>query len=524
MRRFLESATDLIRGSNPGVPGMMGILYPALSLFCGLLVAQILATLQVYGSNQALYRHMTAIAGAGYLPIPNSKVMATLPGLGPAALGGLFFTLSVGAGLSVLGLVTAALWHTVFKRRRLMLWPLIVLWLGVLVTVNLNGFCPMASTYFVFVPMSAFCVASRFMPFEVKRVYRLTRCMFILGFFGLVICWAPLLGRDHLFTDIRDRLLLSNCPGTKINDFYYRYTRYPSVVLESMNQKLLKTCTLDGVKSPALKRSLRQVLLNHDYLPVTKYAGADLDIVERKSGLVLNHQGTPILSVSPASLRLRPGRVLDTFSSRTDRHVYFRMFTFAFLFIGLPLLVYLLLHTLLAGLLYPVVGFWRASVTASMLCVVGGVVLMIPLHRHMRAVTSSNMARILGAEAWQERIEALKTIQKTGAEISRFEAYARLPAGPYVPERYWFVKALGASRTPETYTDLLKFLHDPHPNVVAVTFHSLAMRNDRDGVSRILKAIQNSDHWYIQRYAYRALRALGWTQSPKAVVQTIRPS
>jgi HEAT repeat protein len=85
-------------------------------------------------------------------------------------------------------------------------------------------------------------------------------------------------------------------------------------------------------------------------------------------------------------------------------------------------------------------------------------------------------------------------------------------ASPHIPERYWLVRALGVSRKLETYQDLLGFLNDPQPNVVSKAFHALGQRGDRRAVREIIKRIEISDDWDNQWYAYKALRALGWTQ------------
>ena len=81
--------------------------YPARALLLGLLVAQVIAAIQVYLSNLDLYRNLSLIKAAGYLTIPNQGTMPGLQDFAPAFLGGLFFTLSVGAGLTLLSIGAA---------------------------------------------------------------------------------------------------------------------------------------------------------------------------------------------------------------------------------------------------------------------------------------------------------------------------------------------------------------------------------------------------------------------------------
>jgi len=82
-------------------------LYAAKVILLGLLTAQVLSTIQVYLSNAGLYSKLTSIRDAGYLAVPNQQVMDSLLELGPAFFGGLFFTLTVGASLSLVSFAAA---------------------------------------------------------------------------------------------------------------------------------------------------------------------------------------------------------------------------------------------------------------------------------------------------------------------------------------------------------------------------------------------------------------------------------
>jgi len=123
-----------------------------------------------------------------------------------------------------------------------------------------------------------------------------------------------------------------------------------------------------------------------------------------------------------------------------------------------------------------------------------------------------DLTEALESERWQKRVAALKIIQQKGIEVGDFQAYQGMLRSPHIPERYWLVRALGVSKQPETYKDLLAFLDDPHPNVVCMAFYALGRRRDKRAVSEIIKRIETSDDWYNQWYAYKALRTLGWRQ------------
>ena len=138
--------------------------YPFLVLLFGLFTAQAISTAQVYLSNAELYRTLVAVKNAGYLPIPNERTMPYLQQFGPAFFGGLFFTLTVGAGLSLITLSAAWAWDRFFRRERIVIIFYSLLWLGSLVAANYRGFSPMVTLYFVFIPLVVFGAASKWIP------------------------------------------------------------------------------------------------------------------------------------------------------------------------------------------------------------------------------------------------------------------------------------------------------------------------------------------------------------------------
>jgi hypothetical protein len=315
----------------------------------------------------------------------------------------------------------------------------------------------------------------------------------------LALLWTSQLD-SHFFVDFRDVLLLSNPVGTKINDFYYDYTLFPAEVFKSLDQKILKTCSLQNFeKRPLLTRAERE-LLNYDYLVVGTDDAVDLKVVEDGDMLVFKNGE-------------RTGTVLHEFSAKSDKQGLFRQLTFFSLVIGLPLTLYVILHTLIRLLCYFFLDGRASSLIASILCLIVGLSILIPfLYMRGTDIELKDVPQALASESWQERVAALKIIEQKGLEISGFQPYPHLLASPHIAERYWLVRGLAVSRRPETYRDLLAFLDDPHPNVVSMAFYGLGQRGDRRGVSEILKRIKTSDHWYNQWYAYKALRGLGWKQ------------
>jgi len=484
-----------------------------MALLAGLVAAQIIATLQVYLSNRSLYQTLAVIKDAGYLIVPNEQFMGLFHEPAPAVYGGLFFTLSAGAGISLLSLASAWAWDRIFSRKPLPLILLLLFWAGSMAAMNWKGISPLATAYFAVIPPLVFRVTLRWMSHQTGDAPRSSAPVHLITLSLLASLWAPQLNND-IFLDFRDRVLLSNTFGAMITDFYYRYTLYPAEVFKSLDQKLLKTCSLDLVGKKPLKKLLEAKLVGRDYLPIEGNGRVDLKIRTSGRDLYLENRGRVILKTPPNAFLSAPDEVLKRFSSKTDRDFLFRQFTYYSLLIGLPVTLYLFLYSILLFFLSWCVDLRTASVTAAIFCFLTGVSLLMPLWiGHGQPIEKDHVDRLLTSGGWQERVAALKYVRQNWLDAAGLPSYQRILSSPRIPERYWLATALSASRSPETYEDLLRLIDDPSPSVACMAFQSLGRRGDRGAAAEILKRIQTSDHWYTQWYAYRALKELGWKQT-----------
>jgi len=482
-------------------------------LLPGLFIAQVIATIQVYLSNAGLYRALIAINDAGYLAVPNRHVMAHLGEFGPAFFGGLFFTLTVGAGLSVLAFAAAWMWDRGFSRNRFSLGFFLVLWVGCLVLVNLKGLCPVSASYFLFVPPVVFAAALKWMPERTAEKTRRGEIFHIIPLILLAFMWAPMVG-SNVFLDIRDSFLLSDSTGKWVNDFYYNYTLYPAEAFKSLNQKMIRTCDLGQAGMGPAANLVKEKLLRHDYFPIKGYSKADLEISREDGLLVFKNKGKDVLRRLPKDFLSRSGSILREFSLKTDRYSFFRKFIFLCLLTGSPVLLYIILRTLFFLILTPFVSPVRASAMASVLCfLTGGALLILLYSGSARVVNAGNLSEAMESENWKDRVAALKFAEQKGIDVSNFNAYEKMLKSPHVPERYWLVQAMSKSRKPEAGRDLLILLDDPHRNVVCMVFYALGRRGNSAVTGEIMRRIETSGDWYTQWYAYRALRALGWKQA-----------
>jgi len=488
---------------------MSRYFYIIKTLLLGLFTAQIIAFIQVYLSNADLYRNLIAIEDAGYLVVPNQQIMALLHEFGPAFFGGLFFTLTLGAGLSILTLAVVWVWDRFFSRNKFFLILFFLFLIGCVAGVNHRGFCPMVTSYFIVIPAVIFVFALKWMPAKDRQSVLLH--LIPLALLGLLWIFQM---NNNMFYDIRDNLLLSNSLGTKINNLYYKYTLYPAQVFKTLSQKTLKTCDLEHIKEGSSAALLERELLKHDYLNLGKDGKVDLKISQEENILVFENRGKIILQTSIKDFLSRPAILLKEFSLKSDRHYFFRQVVLFSLLTGSSITLYIICHALFSLVLRVFLDLRTSLIIASTLCFLAGAAFLVPFYFNTdKKLDTKDLAKAMESERWQERVAALKIIEQKGIEAGNFKAYQKMSASPHTLERYWLAGALGVSRRSETYKDLLVFLNDPQPNVVCMAFYALGQRGDTRAVKEIIKSINGSDHWYNQLYAYKALRTLGWKQN-----------
>jgi hypothetical protein len=204
------------------LPKRLNSLYPFTALLLGMIVAQVLATVQVYLSNRDLFDSLMAIKDAGYLTVPNQNVMQGLKGFTPALCGGLFFTFSIGAGISFFTLALVWVWDRLFIRKQYLLYFYLSLWLLGLIALNFHGFKPFATLYFLMMPPAVFVTAARSLSYLNKQNRHRNEIIHIIPvvILALFLFWQA---DGRMFSDFRDIFLLSNPVGSRINDFYYKY-------------------------------------------------------------------------------------------------------------------------------------------------------------------------------------------------------------------------------------------------------------------------------------------------------------
>ena len=489
---------------------MRRCFYMAGVLVSGILTAQLIATLQVYLSNSSLYENLIVLREAGYLTVPNTVIMLGLKKIGPACLGGLFLSLTVGAGLSIISFVLAWVWDRILRRDKAVFVFFVFLWLASVVCVNLKCFSPLNSAYFIFVPVVVFAATVRWMPEKKEQTGWRGVWIHLVPFILLFSLWAVLIDRN-LYIHFRDNVLLSNPVGAAINRFYYKYTLYPAEVIKGYEQKLLKSCRIEAVENKDAARSLERVLRRYNYLAVGGSKPVDLEVMQRDDTLRFINHGREVLTTTAQAFFAAPDKSLTEFSRRCDCNNLFRNIIFVSLLLGQSIFSYIIVRTVFCFIACLFFEYRISSIMASCLCLLVGVLLLLPLFPEDEKNAAENEpAQILETGNTRERIAVLKRMMEKRMDSGSFPGYRKILQSPSVPERAWLAKALGASRNPVTYPDLITLLDDPDPNVTYAAYQALGRRGERRGIKEILNRIETSDHWYEQLYAYKSLRALGW--------------
>ena len=495
---------------------MKRIIYPGVVLAAGLLVSQAVFFFLVLHSNVQLHDKLLALASAGYLIVPNAHVLPELTRIPAAFFGALFFTFTIGAGLSIVSLFAAWLYRRVFRGSIRFVVFLAVAWAVLIAAVNMGGFSLAGTVSIAVIPPFVFVFAVRQMPLNARPQGRLVAALQIVAVIVVALAWLPKTDRD-VFIEIRDNLLLTNTVGKAFNDFYYSYTLYPAKLIKTPGQKLMAPVCTGGIRDENLKRRIEDTLVGYDYLPVAQNSPCDLYIDQETESLALSNRKNAVIQTSTAAFFDSPGKVLGEFSENTDTQSYFRMIIFYSLFSALPLSLFLLVHAFFAALLFIVSPVFLRHAMASMLCMLIGVGAALPLYAspdHKMASPDDIRAGLI-SDDWRHQRSALRAIGEASAEPVRYHrlhAHDHLARSPYVPVRYWYASALGDSRHPEAVNILIRMLDDPHPNVACTAYFGLGRSGGRQAIDEIKRRITESDHWYVQWYAYMSLRRLGWTQ------------
>lgn len=507
-------------------------------LLSGLLVAQIVATLHVWLSNQVLAANLAALKSAGYFIIPNPLVDPPLTSLNAALSGAIFFTLTIGAGITLVAIGLTYYWTVSLKKiddpsavqsnataipdkirfkkiRRSPYIPSIgaFMVLYLLIYLNMVGICVVESLYLIIIPLVVVPLTYRWAAKSCSKTHLRQIFISLTPIVMLTLIWASQWDQD-LFIRIRDHLLLESRVGRMINDFYYRYTLYPAEVFKPLSQKMLRTCRFINFNDTNQTAEIEALLRNQDYLVVPNTHTADLSIRAKGLKLILTTKGASPTPIDIRKFLTSSTHILADLSQKNDTKAFFRVLVFYALIFGFPITLYAIFY----GLSYWLLTFFtrplNASIITALLCFLIGLTLLMPLWNsktETEQLNDPNAALI--SKRFQIRVATLRNIYNQKLEMADLYNYKKSMKSRHISERYWLARALSVSKDSNTYKDLFILLNDSQPIVQCQALYALGNRNRSSAITPIYNFLKTSDHWYIQWYGYKALRRLGWVQS-----------
>ncbi len=488
-------------------------LFPVVEMLAAMAVAQAVAAIQVHLSNRALLATVQAAAAAGYLPVPNRRLWPELAGLESAFHGGVFFTLSAGAGLGLLAALAGAS-SAVFRLR---LAPMLVAWAGLLLFMNAEGFAPFATLYALLVPPVAFGLGRRGFREGDKAAWNEVLLTRLLPIALLALAWFSQNDRE-IFTAIRDRLLLSNPVGEAVHDYYYRWTLYPAEAFKSPAQKQLRTVWLRSDPAAGDSAAVAAALAGCDVLPLAGAAGAQFEAEAAGGVLRFGRPGGGLLAQTTiAAFLAAPEAFLQEAFQAADRQAPFRRFVFAAFLLGFPTTLYLVAFgfaRLQAAVFLPL-GGRAAGAFAALLCFALAVWLFAFFVREGRdpeAPPAGQAAERLSPPVPQGA-QALRALLARGRDLTAIPGWEKLAHSPDPRVRGLLARGLAVSPSPSAAPVLERLLADPQLHVRTAAIEALARRGGRFSRERLPAVLEHSPFWYEQFYAYRALRSLGWKQA-----------
>jgi hypothetical protein len=276
---------------------------------------------------------------------------------------------------------------------------------------------------------------------------------------------------------------------------------------------MIKTCHIEKGADPSLEKTLANLLARRNYLTVENSRDVDLKIVPTGKTLHFKHGQKVVIESSLKKFLDRPEPILRSFSKKCDRHIFFRQLTFFSLLLAFPLTLYFMTHALLSWIAGFFLGPLKSAILAALICLLAGILMMLPLVGGNNPPPQKDGIMLqLASGNWRKQVASLKGLAEQKQTWEFTPQNTKLSTSPLIPVRYWLARALAYSRGELTHATLIRLMDDPQPIVSCQALFSLGVRKKRTTVRTILDKIERSDDWYVQWYAFNALKALGWRQ------------
>jgi hypothetical protein len=467
-------------------------------------------------SNIELANQIQYLKDNNYLIVPNLHVLPQLQSLFTAFIGGLFFTGTIGLGIISITLFVTWFWIHITQKNMIFFIMLLLQWAIAIYYANSNGYC--AFTLYLCIMLPALFVINILIS-KKKSIQLIPNPKLFWSLpvlFMLFICYST--DRSVSFLSIRDYLLLSNDLGHCLNDLYYRYTLYPGEVIKPFALKQQKTCYIHLEKNGAKRyiNAVERKCILYDYLPIPDPKKANVILNIDPPHIYFQKRGRTVVKSDIMHFLRDTKSVLSDFSTKTDVNDFFRMCILLSLVISAPILIYLIIMRALFGLVCftripAIVSQW---LVVGIMCIwIGLVILQLPQKFPENATQKDWQSAFTKAYQkldWRQAVILLRSTQLTRTQNEHQLALKWLHQTEHPVLKYWLIRYLCESKFSIDNNVFLKYLSDPNVNVICQALYALGQQHDRTLFSSIKAFIADCPHWYVQMYAYRSLKRLGW--------------
>jgi len=486
----------------------------------GLGISQIIASCHVYMANIQLADQIIYLQSQGYFIVPNMHVLPQLKSLDYAFIGGLFFTGTIGLGIISITVFVSWFWNDIIQKNKIFLIIIILQWMIAVYYANINGWCVFSLYLCIMLPLLA--VITAFLPIKSKSSISHPKLFWwlpILFIMMTVVCT----GRSITFISIRDNLLLSNDLGNRLNDLYYRYTLFPGEIIKPFALKQQKTCYIDTETNDAkiYIKALKRKCIQYDYLPIPDKSKADVILQIRPPNLFLQTKDRTVVQEDIMIFLRKTKSVFSNFSMQTDVNDLFRMCILLSLVLSAPILTYIIFMNGLFSLfrLIRIPGLISQFLAVGVMCTwIGLIILQLPPEipentpeKDWQTAFDQSFQEM----DWQQAVVVLKSNHLTLNRKNHQLAQKWLNQTDHPVLKYWLIRYLSDSKFLINNAVFLKYLSDSNVNVVCQALYSLGRQRDQELIAPIKTFMKDCSHWYVQMYAYRALKRLGWRNYPE---------
>jgi len=481
-------------------------------IISGLMISQVLFVLYLYLSISEFVIKLTEVKNSGFLIVPGEIILNDAINISTLFYGALFFTISIGALVTVFSLTGFLLLSKAKKRRVPVLMIIFAFWAGFLFKINQQSFQYLLTLILLLISLTVIVWSKRLISVEKKSRGQWKNLIHLVPLLILGLLFYQNHNKYFLL-DARDTLLLSNPVGNVINHFYYKYSLYPAETIKNLDQKTVKSVYFSGIKEGRNKNQLSAELIKNDYFPINSAFIADLIISEIDDDLLFSRSDKVVLKVRRHRIPENLQDWLRQFSQLTDNFSFLRRSIHVSLLVVLPVLLYFIAYWIISALFGFMLSACKSRIVTSVVCLCLGLFLFFTVNKyHWVEIDASNVQAAVVSSQINQRIAALQylSFQKKGF-LNPWQFNINLQSESIV-ERYWLANALNVIESKKIDTIIQQLLNDPHPNVACRALYAAGKTKNRQFIKHILKIAKTSNNWYVQNHAYQALKELGWMQ------------